>query len=818
MKRKCNFPEEGVMRTVCFMLAVLAFCTEASETPVCQRVFRPERYTRGNTGIGPVQPIDHAAWVSHEKFAGDVQSSKMGAMRLRRSFTSDGSDLKFDVTADEHFRLWLDGRMVAQGPHRGSLENWLYQTYSVTMPPGEHIFDAVVWKGGNTSPWAQVSYQLGFCLKADGAYDALLTTGKADWQVGDVSESILPMGHHGGPFATGTQYKLLGTGVWDAQPHAWSSAVVIRQGLDRLHHVGASQFGWRLYPSQLKDLLAKEIRPGKIVQGGELKFPLVVPAGEKRTLLWDLSNYYCAYPEAVVSGGKNGSLTWRWAESLLGPADDKGERFKGRRDEWRGKAFDGFGDTFVFDGRQRAVFSPPWWRCGRWCEVVIDADKAPVIVEDLHLLETRYPLECETQFSAVGHPELEAIQRIAVRTQQMCAHDLLFDCPFYEQQMYPADSRLQGLSISAITSDDALIRRALNLFDCGRREDDLSPFNFPTHFNPQEGSTYSFLHVLMYSDYLMNHTNRDWLRCRLPGIRATMSALELYERADGLLGKMPGWCFMDWTDGNGWREGVPPGGWEGGVSCEINLMYLLALQASERIENAYGNVSLAEHYRMKAERLGSTTVKTFFDGERGLMASDEEHLYFSEHAQCLAIVGDVVTGDGARRMMDTMLKDGSLAKVTVSFSHFLFDALFKIGRPSVFLERLKLWQSFVDKGAMTCLEWPEYEGHDSRSDCHAWGAHPLWHLRTGIAGIRSAAPFYSRVKVAPQPGPLASIRSSYPHPSGTNITVSLSFADGFAEGRITTPVPGTFEYNGQIVPLNVGDNDVGLRDRRVQQF
>lgn len=29
------------------------------------RIFRPARYTRGNTGVFPLQPIDAAAWLTH---------------------------------------------------------------------------------------------------------------------------------------------------------------------------------------------------------------------------------------------------------------------------------------------------------------------------------------------------------------------------------------------------------------------------------------------------------------------------------------------------------------------------------------------------------------------------------------------------------------------------------------------------------------------------------------------------------------------------------------------------------------------------------
>ena len=78
-----------------------------------------------------------------------------------------------------------------------------------------------------------------------------------------------------------------------------------------------------------------------------------------------------------------------------------------------------------------------------------------------------------------------------------------------------------------------------------------------------------------------------------------------------------------------------------------------------------------------------------------------------------------------------------------------------------------------------------------------------------MSGIRSDAPFFARVKVAPQPGPLTSLRASYPHPSGKPIAVDLAFAGGRARGTVTTPVAGTFAFGGETVALVPGVNWVG---------
>ena len=787
----------------------LAFCAALGVSSVTaveiEHVIKPPRFTRGNTSILPVQPIDQAAWLSHPDIRDEVAYPPTPRIvRFRCEFTSDGTPLEFDVTGDERYYLTLDGAFVSRGPHRGTVENWMYQSYRAKLEPGKHVMEATVWRMPyRASPLAQMTYRLGFCLKAEGTYDAILTTGKGKWKCGPVT-GVKNIGKSGGAWGAGDGFEIHGSGIYEYTPKIWLKPAVVRKPLGGGNRCGVRQQGWMLFPSQLPEQTEYRVRPGRFVDGVEMKFPLVVNPGEKRRILWDLDRYICAYPEAIVKGGKGGKMSWMWAEALRGPSKDpkfKGKHFKGNRSEWEGKSFSGFGDRFVFDGRERAVFQPPWFRCGRWCEIVIEAGAEPVEIQDLALIESRYPLECETRFESPDDPALADVQAICARAMQMCCHEMLFDCPFYEQQMYPGDTRVQLNVISAMTADDAIIRRAIEIYDINRRDDGNVPFNFPT-VGTQEGASYTLCYLGMYPDYLMNHANRAWLRARLPGLRDTLSGFELYERADGILEKLPGWSFMDWVPSGEWGGGWAPGSRNGGANAEMNLFYLAALQGAARVEDAFGNRHLAAHWREKAERLKPAIVRQFFDEGRGLFSSDAGHTSFAEHAQCLALLTDVFEDGRAKALFDRLITDKNLHRTTVYFSYYLFETFFKFGRADLFLKRLDLWKDYVKLGATTTLESPEYPGNDARSDCHAW------FLRTGVAGIRSAAPFFEKVRVAPQPGGFKSIKASYPHPSGKMIEVELTFGDGKAHGRVTTPVAGEFVFGGTVKPLSPGLNEI----------
>ena len=286
-----------------------------------------------------------------------------------------------------------------------------------------------------------------------------------------------------------------------------------------------------------------------------------------------------------------------------------------------------------------------------------------------------------------------------------------------------------------------------------------------------------------------------------------MAGCEIYENGRGLVENTPGWNFMDWTPG--WKKGVPPGGLCGeGVNSEINLQWLLAVESAAKAERALGNELQAQYWDEKAERLKRAIVDAFWCEKRGLLAETSDMKTFSEHSQAMAIIADALPKDKLERCAKALVEDPGLARCTVYFSYYLFEAYFKIGRADLFQRRLDMWRGYVAKGVTTLLEAPD-EGKNGqsepRSDCHAWGAHPIWFMQTGLAGIKPAAPFFGKVLVEPQPGALKSFHVRHPHPKGF-VEADLDFSRGGVKGHVSTPVGGLFNFGGKTVELLPGRN------------
>ena len=760
----------------------------------------PERLSRGNAGTFREQPIDGAAWVWHQDSAAEF-------VRFRCPFRAETeATLTLDASADERFVLFLDGEEVGRGPHAGMPERWFYATWEMDVAAGDHLLEAVAWHvGGGGAPIAQLSWKPGFVLNARGEFDAALTTGRGPWTAARLCGTALLNRW----WWTGGAVECRGTGFLEERPDeaAYSPAQMVRGPLPEGRRTGGRADGWLLFPSVLPDQRRRPCAPGEFVGERHAEMcallaggpPVLFPPRSRVRLLWDLGDYFCAYPRLETAGGAGAEVRWDWFESLVGPDGKKGDR-----DEWNGKQPPKDARGLMVcrpDGRRRAVFESPWWRSGRWCQLDVSTADDPLEITSVRIFETGYPMEDAGRFES-DDPTLEDVRKLCLRGLRSCMHETFIDCPYWERQNYPGDMRVEMLAAFATGRDARLARHCLALFDCARRDDGMLPMNWPTRCL-QESSTYTLLWPLMLADFAMWRDDVDWLRFRIPGLRHTMAGFLAYENADGLLAGLSGWCFMDWVPE--WPRGVPPDGEDAERPNALNnLLYLGALRSAALVERIAGSEAVAEDCEARAARLAGAIFRAFWREKRGLLADTIHGNAFSEHAQCLALLFGALPEEKRAPCFRSLVEAPDLARATIYFSHYLFETFFAFGRADLFLKRLDHWRGYVRAGLKTP---PESPGDTPRSDCHGWGTHPLFHFHAGLAGVRPDAPGFRRVRVAPCPGPLRRIRTTTPHPAGC-VKCDLLFKSHSPEGTVTLPegVEGVFVWNGRETPLVPGRN------------
>ncbi len=787
------------------------------------RVTIPTAPQPSNANIVPRYAIEDAAWVWHPHRGGREHA----VLHFFNTFDCEAStSIRLHVSGDQRFEIELDGETMAVGPDCGEVEQWSFSSYDLTLEPGTHCLSAWVWWIGSKVPYVHRSHRSGFICKAEGPWAEKLDTGRGTWKVQDYSAAWffdLRDGEPAVPQVGGNQ-TVIGQVLQNPPPSETPSVV-----LPPLH---VSQWagvrgGWKLHPSCLPEQKREHWRGGcaaALVEGGlglddaltsaaathadiqkwqgllDGKETVTIPPNSTVSMLWNLGDYRCAYSELVLAGGAGSEVDLTWAEAAFERPARRASKHKGHRGKWVGKYIRGPRDSFRHDGGNALRYRSCWWRSGRLILVTVRTADEALRIEDLALRSTGYPLEPEGHFAS-DLKDLDAIVPLCIRTLQKCAHEIWQDCPHYEQTMYVNDTRLHILATYTLQRDDRLVRRCIEIFDSTRKY--TGSINASAPGTPQMLPTLPCYWPLILRDYALWRVGPKGVAPFMPGLRANMEWLGTLLNQDGLMEDLPGWPFIDtvpeWQD---FLYGPDP---KAGPPAIINLLYAYALLAWSDLEDWAGEDLLAQRARGKAKHITQAILEHCWNEQRGMIADYRGTEQFSEHAQSLALLGGLLEVPRANRVLDGLLQSEDLTRAQVFYQFYLFEALAGCDQGGEILRRLDYWRALPAQGFVTVPEMFE----PSRSDCHAWGGHPLFHLAASIAGIRPAVPGFEKVSVAPSPGPLRRIECNMPHPRG-EIETQFRFAeDGTLHASITLPdgVDGKLIWRGFETALHSGPQE-----------
>ena len=82
------------------------------------------------------------------------------------------------VSADNRFVLYLNGERIGDGPARGDLAHWRYETFDLgpMLKAGTNTLAATVWNFGVYAPVAQFSDRTGLLVEGDTKAEAAVNT------------------------------------------------------------------------------------------------------------------------------------------------------------------------------------------------------------------------------------------------------------------------------------------------------------------------------------------------------------------------------------------------------------------------------------------------------------------------------------------------------------------------------------------------------------------------------------------------------------------------------------------------------------------
>ena len=403
-----------------------------------------------------------APWI----FSPGAGGNEFGVFHFRRMFELNAKPSSFvvHVSADNRYRLFVNGQQVSSGPQRSDLMHWRYETVDVApqLRAGRNVIAALVWNWGADKPVAQFSRQTAFLLQGDSPREAVVNSGP-EWKVlrNDRLRSDSGSGRCRWRLlcvstGRGDRRAPLSMGLDEADftEDGWVAAAAGRGPRANRTQLRASNpfgeaGGWQLMPRSIPPMEESPVRfatvrrsDGIAPDAGFLRgtSDFVVPAKTRTVILLDQGHLTNAFAVLETSGGAGSTVRLVYAEALK---DAQGS--KGNRNEIDGKTIAGVRDEFRLDGGERRRFQTLWFRTYRFVQLEIEtARRAAAASTTCTASSSAYPFKLVARFDS-DLAWLADMWAINWRGARLCAWETYLDTPYYEQLQYVGDTRIQAL-------------------------------------------------------------------------------------------------------------------------------------------------------------------------------------------------------------------------------------------------------------------------------------------------------------------------------------------------------------------------------------
>jgi len=490
-----------------------------------------------------------------------------------------------------------------------------------------------------------------------------------------------------------------------------------------------------LYERPLEFVREMPLRPEDVKPFSFSENQAEIPPNTCTAIELDAGVLTTAYIKLPMSGGKDAEIVLRYAECYTGETlFDKGDRcdcvnYKLNGDE----------DVYLPSGNLE-TYEPFAFRTFRFLRIEVQTGDAPLVLCMPEMIETAYPLEYKSTFTS-SDKDLEKLWEIGKRTLQLCMHETYEDCPYYEQLQYTMDTRLQILFTYALSGDTRMALRTIEDYHASILPEGILQSRYPCQVT-QVIPMFALHWVFMLEDYYQQTGDASIPRRYRPTIDNVLDWYGRHINETGLVGRTEYWQFTDWVETWEIQQGMSNSS-RVGPSTSNNLFYVLALRCAARLNRLTGRNDSAQEYEAQAEIILANVQKHCWNAELGFYREGPGMDEYGQHSQVLAVLTGIAPD--APALMRKALDSPDLLQCSFPWLFYFIRALEQAGMydcTTLFYERLL---QFVQLNSTTIPE----RHYWVRSECHAWGAFPLYEFPRTLLGVRPGAPGWREIAVQP---------------------------------------------------------------------
>lgn len=559
---------------------------------------------------------------------------------FRKKFALDSfKTAVINITADDYFKLYINGKFVMQGPPPSYPNAYLYMQKDVSeyLSCGENVIAVhTYYQGLINRVWVSGDLRESFwCeLLVDGK---IQVSSDESWKCSDHT-AYSACGVFGYNTGFAERYdgraKEVGFEKIDYNDEAWQNASVYENA------------DYKLEKSPIKPLDVYYVKPNDVRKNGNAYFI-------------DFGREYAGQLYVRAKGNSGEEIVLRYGEELT---DENKVRYNLRcncKYEERWILSGGADELNQFD-----------YKAFRYAEMVVP-DGA--VITDIKMLVRHYLFEKKAVYRSIN-ADLDKVLRLCEDTVHFGTQEVFVDCPTREKGQYLGDAFISGRAQAILNGDATLLKKAIVDF-CNSAFISQGIMAVSTSSFMQEIADYSLLFAPLVLWVYRFDGDKEFLNHVYPYVKGAFEYFCKYENESGLLeGVTEKWNLVDWPenlrDGYDFPLTNPIGK---GVHNVINAFWIGFLKSFDEISEILGFTTAN-----KAETAEKCYIEAFFDKNIGLFCDSEKKAHSAIHSNVLPLYFGIKKDD------DTFIKNAigliekkKLTSMGVYMSYFALSALKK---------------------------------------------------------------------------------------------------------------------------------------------
>ena len=593
------------------------------------------------------------------------------------------------ITADDYFKLYINGVYVTQGPPPSYPDHYYFMEIDVTpfLKEGVNTFAVHnyyqglinrVWVSGDLRSmfWCELYLDGKVVLVSDESWLTATHTGYSSCGIIGY-ETAFAERYDSSAKEVGFEKELFD----DSQ---WQPASIYKQT------------DYILQKSPIQPLSVYLKKPIYTERKGEVLFV-------------DFGQEMVGYLRAKAKGKQGDKVLLRFGEELN---PDGSVRFDMRcncryEEEW------------ILSGKED-VLDQFDYKAFRYCEIMIPEGAS---VRDVEMQVRHYPYEKKAVYET-DNEQLRKVLQLCENTIKYGTQEVFVDCPTREKGQYLGDVCVSGRAQCVLTGDTTLIKKAIIDF-CGSAFICKGVMAVSTSSFMQEIADYSLLLPALVLWVYKRDNDKDFLRLTFPYITGVYEYFMQYSQEDGLIeGVKEKWNLVDWPDNL--RDGynfplTKPIGY--GKHNVLNAFWIGFLKAYQDICEILG-----EAVNIAIDNVEKSFINAFYNKETGLYCDSTQKTHSAVHSNVLPLLFDIGMSETKERKIVEYICQKKLTSMGVYMAYFTLAALMKHGereKAELLATDKGAWLNMLEEGATTTFEaWGKNQKWNT-SLFHPWATAPL---------------------------------------------------------------------------------------------